>query len=655
MSATKLLQLVKLTNTPAKPLASQVILFAAADGTICTIGSDGTVIPIASTGSGEQGPQGEQGIQGPPGEPGEPGPQGDPGPMGPPGYSGSDGAPGVSFVWEGSWDIGATYDANDVVEHDGSSYIAVATSTGSDPSAPGATFSAGPTVIGGSNGSFVGITCTKITLAQSGTLQSLSYYSNTAGINVVIGLYSDSGGPNTLLAQSGVGVSINGLNTVPISSGPTVAAGDYWIAIHPQGSGFFGYFNTPVSGAGAWNNGATWTGTLPSTYTPTSSGPYEFSLYGTFLGSGTAWNLMAAKGEDATAIRLPNYQTGTSYTLQLSDLGMVIEMDNAADNVVTVPDEATVPFPDGTLIGVDQLGDGVTSIEAAVGVSIVSIGTTTLKGKNAVSFLRKRGTDSWIAYGDLLNFDANALDYFTRTGITDLATKIAVNDFTLGMKNFNLWDKMFAIYLFAGSTATEHSHNLRSSSYQISWSGTRTHASTGWKNGSSGYGDTNLFCTSAFPVDMSDAHLSVYIAGISTSPCDPIGVWDGGQRIFAYEGNFGGSSATTMDCNHLGDGRMTSSAIDGQALTIITRRSDSDGEGYLRGVSVATKSGTVGCLTPNHNIFVGARSDGGSANWFMNGTMEMRFASIGTGLDDTDAANFYALVQALQTDLGRSV
>jgi hypothetical protein len=49
------------------------------------------------------------------------------------GDKGDTGEPGTSFVWKGEWDSETTYEANEAVEHNGSSYIAIAPNTDSEP------------------------------------------------------------------------------------------------------------------------------------------------------------------------------------------------------------------------------------------------------------------------------------------------------------------------------------------------------------------------------------------------------------------------------------------------------------------------------------------------------------------------------------------
>lgn len=103
-------------------------------------GKDGAPGPQGER--GEQGPQGQRGAQGPQGvrgeigpqgergPQGEPGPKGDPGERGPQGEQGSAGKDGadasVLNTWRGRWQTGIEYLAGDIVEHDGSSWIATA-------------------------------------------------------------------------------------------------------------------------------------------------------------------------------------------------------------------------------------------------------------------------------------------------------------------------------------------------------------------------------------------------------------------------------------------------------------------------------------------------------------------------------------------------
>jgi hypothetical protein len=107
-----------------------------------------------NTGGGATGPQGPAGPQGPKGDTGSPGLSGLPGQQGPAGAkgdtgaagaNGSAGAPGAKgdkgdkgdqgdgLTLVGAWNVSTAYNANDVVTAGGSTYLALNTSTGVDP------------------------------------------------------------------------------------------------------------------------------------------------------------------------------------------------------------------------------------------------------------------------------------------------------------------------------------------------------------------------------------------------------------------------------------------------------------------------------------------------------------------------------------------
>ena len=87
--------------------------------------------------TGATGPQGEQGIQGETGATGATGPQGKQGPQGEKGDTGAAGKDGISFRWRGAWDENVTYEPQDAVSRNGSSYICNMSNTGVDPASLG--------------------------------------------------------------------------------------------------------------------------------------------------------------------------------------------------------------------------------------------------------------------------------------------------------------------------------------------------------------------------------------------------------------------------------------------------------------------------------------------------------------------------------------
>jgi hypothetical protein len=95
-----------------------------------------------------------------------------------------------------------------------------------------------------------------------------------------------------------------------------------------------------------------------------------------------------------------NPQTGTSYTLALSDAGKMVTLSNASAITLTIPTEAAVAFPMDTRIDILQYGVGQVTIGGA-GVTIRSSGARLkLSGQYAAATLWKKGANEWVLIGD---------------------------------------------------------------------------------------------------------------------------------------------------------------------------------------------------------------------------------------------------------------
>jgi len=91
-----------------------------------------------------------------------------------------------------------------------------------------------------------------------------------------------------------------------------------------------------------------------------------------------------------------------SYTLAVSDAGKVIEMNVSSENNLTIPINSSVEIPIGTTIDIVQYGVGQTTLVPTSGVTIRSKeGALKLTGQYSAVSLYKRGTDEWVAMGDI--------------------------------------------------------------------------------------------------------------------------------------------------------------------------------------------------------------------------------------------------------------
>jgi hypothetical protein len=107
------------------------------------------------------------------------------------------------------------------------------------------------------------------------------------------------------------------------------------------------------------------------------------------------------RGEGDRAI---NTQTGTTYTLAVSDAGKLVTLDNASPITLTIPANASVAIPVQKQIDIAQIGDGQVTVSPAGGVTIISLnGNLKLAGKGAGAMLLKLATNTWLLMGAIVS------------------------------------------------------------------------------------------------------------------------------------------------------------------------------------------------------------------------------------------------------------
>jgi len=264
-------------------------------------------------------------------------------------------------------------------------------------------------------------------------------------------------------------------------------------------------------------------------------------------------------------------------------------------------------------------------------------------------------------------YDTDAEAFFTRVssngGSLTTTEQQAVNSLVIQMKADGIWTAMKAIYPMVGggtgSTAAREAacaQNLKSSSFTGTFSSGWTFASTGvTPNGTSAFMQTNFIPSVEF-VSASSNHISFYsrtnqsvatnceMGAFDTSIGTPIVMLaiksdsSGGHRYelrnFCLNGNFGPtppSDTRGFACNT----KISSGAV----------------KGFWNNSLIGSET-VVDALT-NREIYIGGRNSNGTANTFSS--KQCAFASVGDGLTDTQASNFYSAVQAFQTTLSRNV
>ena len=92
--------------------------------------------------------------------------------------------------------------------------------------------------------------------------------------------------------------------------------------------------------------------------------------------------------------------TGTTYTLVLTDAGKVVTLSDASAIALTVPTNASVAFPVGTTITIVQIGAGQVTIGGTPTLRSAD-GDLKLRVQYSSATLIKRATDEWYVVGDI--------------------------------------------------------------------------------------------------------------------------------------------------------------------------------------------------------------------------------------------------------------
>jgi hypothetical protein len=96
-----------------------------------------------------------------------------------------------------------------------------------------------------------------------------------------------------------------------------------------------------------------------------------------------------------------NAQTGTTYTLVLTDLAKLVTLSNAGAITLTVPLESSVAFAIGDRIDLLQRGSGQVTVAGAGGVTVNATPGLKLRAQWSSATLVKLDTNTWVLIGDL--------------------------------------------------------------------------------------------------------------------------------------------------------------------------------------------------------------------------------------------------------------
>jgi PKD repeat protein len=301
-----------------------------------------------------------------------------------------------------------------------------------------------------------------------------------------------------------------------------------------------------------------------------------------------------------------------------------------------------------------RFSDGTTSILQNPVKNFLSLGF-----KNITLMAGKVGAGGVIIKNSYIEItgDADAEAFFARViaagGSLTSTEEGAITALVLQMKADNIWNSMKAIYPMVGASAAACAQNLKSSSFTLSFSGGFTFNSNGVTgNGTNAFANTGLIPSAS--LTNNSLNVSVYSRtngalssteiGCSTSSFLPI-IGLSAQNIL---------NQILFDGYDFTGNRMSAANTDGRGLFHGNITSSTSQKIFKNGVLQATNTTTQTQSQPSvQPLYLFARNDSGVAANYSSRNLSL--ATIGDGLTDTQASDFYTAVQAFNTSLSRQV
>jgi hypothetical protein len=286
--------------------------------------------------------------------------------------------------------------------------------------------------------------------------------------------------------------------------------------------------------------------------------------------------------------------------------------------------------------------DGSTSITCTV--TATNAGGSVSKSSNAISVAAAT--------------DADAQAFITAAAITDATQKRAIDKLVVDLKGYGIWSKMKGLYPFVGGTAASHKFNLKNpldtnAAFRLVFNGGWTHSSNGaLPNGTNAYANT-FFNPTTQALSKDSTHISYYRRNTSATSKVLMSAMSVGTYLIRlnlapdYGSGLGNISEIVSQTD-----QQNTTAISDLGLLIGNRISSAQFKIFANSTLKQTVARTSSTQV-NANIYISSENYTGTPGAYTNN--QTAFNSIGDGLTDTEAANYYTAVQAFQTTLGRNV
>lgn len=247
-------------------------------------------------------------------------------------------------------------------------------------------------------------------------------------------------------------------------------------------------------------------------------------------------------------------------------------------------------------------------------------------------------------------YDADAQAFFDAVGASGgsltSTEEDAVNTLVLDLKSYNLWTLMIGLWPVVGTTSTTQQFNLKNTAqYNLGFNGTWSFSSAGASPGVDGYATTGLIPSVVGFAALGSIHMSMYITeDFGGGDYEMGALGGGGEQSAISEYNENNTAYIAV-----GSGYLTIANGGSTKKNWLWTNNGTTSNIYRDGTSIV--NGLQAIINANVQFYLSAINNNGSVTGW--GERSWALASIGLGMDATQAANYNTAVVTFQTALSR--
>lgn len=246
--------------------------------------------------------------------------------------------------------------------------------------------------------------------------------------------------------------------------------------------------------------------------------------------------------------------------------------------------------------------------------------------------------------GGTVKLDENAVTFYTASGITNYAQKLAYSTWVKKIKELGLYAKHKLIFPIIGGDSGKHSYNsYNPAAFQQGFTGGIAHNADGMAgNGTTGWSDCGGFNPSTGFTAIDNAAIHCFMKETAL-----IGALFGcnvasNEQLYwtEYSGSIYYGFNSTVNTTALPSFNMVS---------LVVTTGGTEAKIYLDGVYFGTCN-ALGAI-PNAVLNIMARNNAGAQDVFSTNTIQ--FFSITDGMNATEVLDYYKSVKKMQSNLSR--